>query len=78
MSDVIALCLNSFPASKCFLLLPLAFNYEPDNFPLREINICLFIKDAIYGADTLVNVHCITSVPDSLFRYNIFLTEHSQ
>lgn len=42
--DITSLCLSVLKASKHFLLLPLAFNYGPDKFPFREINICLFIK----------------------------------
>lgn len=60
------------------LLLLLVLNYGPDKFPFREVNICLFIKDTIKSADARVNVQGVTSVPYSLFCYNIFLTEPSQ
>lgn len=78
MSDVITPRLSALKARNHFLLLSLAFNYGPDKFPFREINICLFIKDGIKSADALFNVQDVTSVPNSLFCCNVFLTEPSQ
>lgn len=73
-----AFCLCPQSRQMCFCFCLFAFNYRSVSFPFRETNICLFIKYAIWSTDAPMNIQDITSVPYSLYCYNIILTEHSQ